>query len=108
MLFIWGRRVRDKKLSEGQFTCPTCRSQQHCTRRRVAIYTTIYFIPVAETQRLREYLVCAKCNSQHDADSYAELETGRPLESVTWTCPECSRVNPNDSFKCRQCGLSLV
>jgi hypothetical protein len=108
MLFIWGRRVRDKKVSEGQFTCPTCRSQQKCTRRRVAIYQTIYFIPVAETKLLKEYLVCQRCNSQHDADSYADLGPGRSLEPVTWTCPECSSANPNHSFKCRQCGLSLV
>ena len=31
-------------------------------------------------------------------------EKGDP---ITWNCPECDCMNPNDSFVCKQCGYSL-
>jgi hypothetical protein len=72
------------------------------------MYFTVYFIPLVETQFLREYLVCAGCKTEHPADSYADATPGSPLEPVTWSCPQCNNSNPNHTFRCLKCGASLV
>lgn len=108
MFIWWGRGVRHRNVSHGQFACPICKSQQHCSRRRVARYFTLYFIPLFEMESLREYLVCHGCKLEFPADSYADATPGQVLEAVTWSCPTCQHANPNHTFCCRQCGVSLV
>jgi len=29
-------------------------------------------------------------------------------QSVKWDCPKCETLNPNDSYKCKRCGYSLI
>jgi len=108
MLIWWGNKVREKKLSSGSFDCPHCRSHQPCEHRALGKYFTFYSIPLGETERIEEFVICAGCGRKFDSASYQSARGGTMPVAVTWDCPKCHISNPNYSYKCVKCGYSLV
>jgi len=62
-MIIWGTRGRETEIGTGTFYCPKCDAQKPYTRKKVARYFTLFFIPLFEIQKLGEYLLCAQCNT---------------------------------------------
>ena len=62
-MIIWGTRGRETEIGTGSFYCPKCDAQKPYTRKKVASYFTLFFIPLFELKTLGEYLQCAGCNT---------------------------------------------
>ncbi len=62
MLFIiFGTRVRQSPIGEGQFVCPSCHSQRTYTKTKATRWFTLYFLPVIPLGTVGEYVQCQTC-----------------------------------------------
>lgn len=107
MLIVFGARVRQKVVDEGQYLCPQCGGERPCRRIEVARYFTLFWIPVCRVEKLGEFGVCEACQTAFEMVDDADLydESGA-LE--TWKCPGCAHSNPNNTYRCANCHASLV
>ena len=67
-MIILGTKGRETEIGTGTFYCPKCDSQRPYTRKKVARYFTLFFIPLLEINKLGEYLQCAECNTTYKPD----------------------------------------
>jgi hypothetical protein len=103
MIIIWGSKVKDKSVEQGEFYCPSCRTDSNYQRRRMQEYFTLYFIPLFPTRSHGEYVHCESCSIQYSTDvlcySREQIETA----TQPWTCPDCSNANPSNALECLAC-----
>jgi predicted Zn finger-like uncharacterized protein len=56
-----GYRTRVKEIGRGRFLCPNCRGMQNYKRKRIAPYTTLYFIPLFQIGPSDDIVRCQNC-----------------------------------------------
>ena len=67
-MIILGTKGREIEIGTGTFYCPKCDHRRPYTRKKVARYFTLFFIPLLEINKLGEYLQCADCNTTYKPD----------------------------------------
>jgi hypothetical protein len=68
-MIIWGSKTREIVQGSGQFHCPQCNGQQECHFVRIATYSTLYFIPLFETQYHGDGIKCLTCQLLFSANA---------------------------------------
>ncbi len=64
MLFIiFGTKVRQQIIGEGQFYCPKCQSQRAYIHKKASRYLSLYFIPIIPMGKLGEFVECQTCGT---------------------------------------------
>jgi transcription elongation factor Elf1 len=61
VLIIFGTKVRQQVIGEGQFFCPKCQSQRAYKHKKASRYFSLYFIPVIPIGNLGEFVECQTC-----------------------------------------------
>lgn len=62
MLFIiFGTRVRQSPVGEGEFICPSCRAPRKYNKTKATRWFTLYFIPVIPLGTVGEFVQCQTC-----------------------------------------------
>lgn len=60
---IWGFRTRMVVTGRGSFDCPICVAQQPFELRQVARWFRLFFLPIAKTRPLGEFVFCLGCRN---------------------------------------------
>ncbi len=82
MFFILGARDRTIEVAAGYFFCPACGRLRRYTRRRLARYFTLYFLPIFQLEALGEMIQCQACQGTYrveDLERAARLVTDAEL-----------------------------
>ena len=66
-MLIWGSKVREKEIAQGQFFCPQCFDIKPYKCKKISKYLTLISIPLFETQKLSKVVDCQVCQSRFDA-----------------------------------------
>lgn len=103
-IILWGSKGREKKVSEGSFFCPGCRSNVTYELHEAARWFTLYFIPLFPLETVGEWLRCKSCGGTFNPSllrlSREEIEQAL----APWICPACSNTNPSGEAACLGCG----
>jgi predicted RNA-binding Zn-ribbon protein involved in translation (DUF1610 family) len=80
-MIIFGSRVREKEIADGQFTCPNCHKLRAYKQKRISKYFALYFIPLFKTSDLGEYIECQTCGNKYKPGvlSYREPSTAERM-----------------------------
>ena len=60
-MIIFGTKIRQQVVDEGEFFCPKCQTQRHYLRKKASRYFSLYFIPVIPIGKLGEFVECQTC-----------------------------------------------
>lgn len=60
-MIIFGTRGVRFTMSEGEFNCPQCASNQRYKHKKVTQFFTLYFIPIIPLGRKGDYVECQSC-----------------------------------------------
>lgn len=110
MFIWWGSTNRTRSLESGYFECPRCQSRQPCGLFRIERVRTVYSIPLGGGDETARYVECRTCRTQFESTLFSGgSQAGKEeFQVVTWSCPKCDNANPNSSYRCLKCGVSLV
>lgn len=106
--FSSGSRVAQRKLDDGTFPCPFCKSRQPCVRVNVEREQTVYGISVGAGHLLAELIQCSTCHRSFRAELFASKDDQKNMDVKLWECPKCKGQNPNSTYRCQHCQYSLV
>jgi hypothetical protein len=81
-MLIWGSKGRNKKLGEGSFFCPHCRTNTVYYHYQTGRYFTLYFIPLFKTKTLGEYIECQRCHSGYETSILERKFDNTALEAL--------------------------
>lgn len=65
-IFIIGVAPRQKKISEGDFVCPSCQQKRPYTQVKSAQWLSLFFIPVFPLGKGEEYVTCHHCRQSYE------------------------------------------
>ncbi|MBN1121661.1 MAG: zinc-ribbon domain-containing protein [Anaerolineae bacterium] len=68
-MIIFGTRVRQKTIGEGEFYCPHCQSMCGYEHKSARQFFTLYFIPVIPIKQLGEFIMCENCGGTFKAEA---------------------------------------
>jgi hypothetical protein len=66
-MLIWGSKVREIEIAQGQFFCPHCCNLKPYKSKKISRYLTLISIPLFETEKLSKVVNCQVCQSTFDA-----------------------------------------
>ncbi len=105
-IIIWGSKGREKKVSEGTFFCPGCKSNVAYEQRKASRWFTLYFIPVFPMETVGEWVRCRTCQGEFNMN-ILELSREEIEQALApWTCGGCSNANPSSEAACLGCGVA--
>ncbi len=64
-MIIFGTRGVNSTVSQGQFLCPQCETEQHYKHKKVTRFFTLYFIPIIPLGRMGEFVECQSCRGTY-------------------------------------------
>ena len=68
-MIIFGTRVRQKTIGQGEFFCPHCQSMCGYEHKSARQFFTLYFIPVIPIKQLGEFITCENCGGTFKAEA---------------------------------------
>lgn len=113
MFFItWGTKQSARVVNKGKFNCPTCNSIQSYKVISVQNTPHVWFVSAGAGEEVMRFMECQTCKSKFNTSHYKISESSDSSDEITkeatWDCPKCKFDNPNNSYKCKKCGYSLV
>lgn len=93
MIFIWGWRVRFRKVAEGVFFCQVCGGDREYHRKQGRRWITIFFIPMIPLNDVGdEFVECTTCRNayrlsvlnQPTSATLSESLVGATRAAVVW------------------------
>lgn len=136
MFFILGARDRTIEVASGYFACPSCGQLRRYTRKRLARYFTLYFLPLFQLEALGEVIQCGACQATFRAEDLervarliaesdllramrTELQRGLPLHRLQRRLADdgldraevarlMTQVSHGQQRTCPQCQFSYV
>ncbi|HMG42924.1 MAG TPA: hypothetical protein VK611_16445 [Acidimicrobiales bacterium] len=83
MIFIWGWRVRFRKLAEGVFFCQVCGGDRHFHRKQGRRWITIFFIPMIPLNDVGdEFVECTTCQNAYRLSALNQPTSAMLSESL--------------------------
>ncbi|QEL20206.1 zinc-ribbon domain-containing protein [Limnoglobus roseus] len=135
MFIILGERERNIEQSRDELYCPNCNATRAFKRMRIGSYFTLFFIPLFETRRIKDYVECLHCKLQFNPDAVnsdppslayravtaarSDLESGTAVEQVidklakAMTTRELAKQFVDSAAgaarrKCKACNLTYI
>ena len=103
MFIVFGSKSRAKKIGEGRFFCPKCRTEATYQHHRISRYFTLYFIPLFPISTLGEYVECTGCHAQF-GPHVLQLTRAQIEERLSpWKCAFCNNTNAAGTDTCLAC-----
>ena len=93
MIFIWGWRVRFRKVAEGVFFCQVCGGDREYHRKQGRRWITIFFIPMIPLNSVGdEFVECTTCRNayrltvlnQPTSATLSESLVGATRAAIVW------------------------
>jgi transcription elongation factor Elf1 len=84
LFIIFGTKVRQQVIGEGQFFCPKCQSQRAYQHKKASRYFSLYFIPIFPMGKLGEFVECQTCGIAFEP---AVLQIRGPVRARHQTTP---------------------
>jgi hypothetical protein len=83
MIFIWGWKVRFRKLGEGVFFCQVCGGDRHYHRKQGRRWVTIFFIPMIPLNDVGdEFVECTTCHNAYRLSALNQPTSATLSESL--------------------------
>lgn len=105
-IIIWGSTGREKKVSQGSFFCPSCRSNVGYEQRKASRWFTLYFLPVFPLETVGEWVRCSGCQGDFQP-SVLQLSREEVEQALApWACAACGNKNSSSEAACLGCGAT--
>jgi hypothetical protein len=104
-MIIWGSKVKEDQVAQGQFFCPGCATDASYKRIKVAKYFTLYFIPLFPTESFGEYVRCGSCRGDYKPGVLSHSREQIMAAISPWACA-CGNSNAPGSETCVSCNAS--
>ena len=105
-IIIWGSTGREKKVSEGSFFCPGCKSNVAYEQRKASRWFTLYFIPLFPLETVGEWVTCKSCSGEFNTSLLQMSREEIEQALAPWSCGACSNTNPSGEAACLGCGAA--
>jgi hypothetical protein len=94
---------------KGEWSCPNCKSLKPAVHyQHMQEWRLWGLIGLGGDQLIKEYTACEGCGAYEPVENFAYNPATKTFDPVQWDCPWCKHLNPNTTFRCKQCDRSLV
>jgi zinc-ribbon family len=108
MFLLWGSRTRTRRVGQGVFHCPRCRTHVTYSHDVSENWFTLYFIPLFPTRTLGECVRCGECRGAYKPSILLRSEEEIERSMRPWRCSDCACLNPQVETRCLNCQLLRI